>query len=371
MQLSYWEYKSWFSKVDFTIVGSGIVGLNCALHLREKYPQSKILVLEKGSLPQGASTKNAGFACFGSISEILSDLKSHSEEEVFDLVHRRYEGVQVLRQLLGDEHLGFQQLGGHELFLGDQSALFQKCMDEMENLNKLLKPIFGQDPFVQNDNLFAFDKIKPYYITQQFEGQLDTGQMMKNLLQKCLKKSIHILNGITVEELSDLGTSAGIRTSQFEFKSKKVLVATNGFASKLLRTANVVPARAQVLITEPINNLHIKGTFHLDQGYYYFRNIDNRILFGGGRNLDLKTEETDEFGQTDLIQKRLEKLLSTVILPNDKVHIAQRWSGIMGVGKQKSPIVKQLSNNISCGVRLGGMGVALGSLVGKELAELG
>ena len=42
----------------------------------------------------------------------------------------------------------------------------------------------------------------------------------------------------------------------------------------------------------------------------------------------------------------------------------------MGVGKQKSPIVKQVSNSIFCGVRLGGMGVALGSLVGKELAEL-
>jgi hypothetical protein len=35
-------------------------------------------------LPHGASTKNAGFACFGSISEIIDDLKSHSEEEVFN-----------------------------------------------------------------------------------------------------------------------------------------------------------------------------------------------------------------------------------------------------------------------------------------------
>ncbi|WP_420401290.1 NAD(P)/FAD-dependent oxidoreductase [Flagellimonas sp.] len=370
MQLSYWEHKSWFSKVDFTIVGSGIVGLNCALHLREKYPQSKILVLEKGSLPQGASTKNAGFACFGSISEILSDLKSHTEEEVFTLVQRRYRGIQLMRKLLGDDNIGFQQQGGHELFLESDSALFEQCMHDMQRLNKLLKPIFGQNPFVKNDNLFGFGQIQSNYISQQFEGQLDTGQMMKTLLQKCLKKSIHILNGITVEELSDLGTSAVVGTSQFEFKSKKVLVATNGFASKLLPSENVVPARAQVLITTPIKNLKIKGTFHFDQGYYYFRNIDDRILFGGGRNLDMKTEETSNFGQTTLIQDHLEKLLNTVILPQQQVEIAQRWSGIMGVGKQKSPIVKQLSNNISCGVRLGGMGVALGSLVGKELAEL-
>lgn len=75
MYLSYWEYKTWFKNVDFTVLGSGIVGLNCALKLREKFPKSKIIVLEKGFLPAGASTKNAGFACFGSMSEILEDLK--------------------------------------------------------------------------------------------------------------------------------------------------------------------------------------------------------------------------------------------------------------------------------------------------------
>ena len=81
-QLSYWEIKQWFQQVDFTIVGSGIVGLNCALNLKRNHPNAKVLVLEKGTLPQGASTKNAGFACFGSLSELIDDLNSHSEEEV-------------------------------------------------------------------------------------------------------------------------------------------------------------------------------------------------------------------------------------------------------------------------------------------------
>jgi hypothetical protein len=44
MQLSYWELKIGL-KVDYTVV-VGIV-LHAALRLREKYPESKILVLEK------------------------------------------------------------------------------------------------------------------------------------------------------------------------------------------------------------------------------------------------------------------------------------------------------------------------------------
>ena len=160
-----------------------------------------------------------------------------------------------------------------------------------------------------------------------------------------------------------------VKTNQNEFTTNKLFIATNGFASQLLKE-NVQPARAQVLITKPIKNLHIKGTFHLDKGYYYFRNIDDRILFGGGRNLDFKGEETSEFGQTEIIQNKLEEILKTTILPNTGFEIDHRWSGIMGVGNQKKAIVKQLSNNVYCGVRLGGMGVAIGSLVGKELADL-
>ena len=66
----------------------------------------------------------------------------------------------------------------------------------------------------------------------------------------------------------------------------------------------------------------------------------------------------------------MEEILKETILPNINFEIEQRWSGIMGVGNQKKAIVKQLSNNVYCGVRLGGMGVAIGSIVGKELAEL-
>lgn len=57
-------------------------------------------------------------------------------------------------------------------------------------------------------------------------------------------------------------------------------------------------------------------------------------------------------------------------MPQNKVTIAHRWSGIMGVGIHKKPIVKSLSTNVFCGVRMGGMGVAIGSLIGQELADL-
>ncbi|MDA0177991.1 FAD-binding oxidoreductase [Mesoflavibacter profundi] len=368
MNFSYWEIKSWLTNIDFTIIGSGIVGLNCALQLKKMYPKANILILEKGMLPQGASTKNAGFACFGSLSEILDDLNTHTEVEVFNLVKKRIEGLQLLRQTLGDTTINYQAFGGYELFT-ENDNLFENCLSKKQDINNLLKPLFNADVFSVKDNSFNFKNIKNQYIFNAFEGQIDTGKMMSALLQKAQSKGIKILNNITVENFTEDQNMVKIKTNQFEFSTSKLMIATNGFASQL-NIPNVKPARAQVLITKPIKDLHIKGTFHLDQGYYYFRNIDNRILFGGGRNLDFKTEETTEFAQTKIIQNKLETLLKTTILPETDFEIDQRWSGIMGVGKQKKAIVKQLSNNVFCGVRLGGMGIAIGSLIGKELAEI-
>lgn len=368
MNFSYWEIKSWLTNIDFTIIGSGIVGLNCALQLKKTYPKANILILEKGILPNGASTKNAGFACFGSLSEILDDLNTHTEAEVLQLINKRIKGLKLLRQTLGDQTINYQAFGGYELFT-ENDNLFENCLSKKDYINKLLKPIFNAEVFSIKDNIFNFKNIKKQYIFNAFEGQIDTGKMMEALLQKVQSKGIKILNNITVQSFSENQDSVKVKTNQFEFLTSKLLIATNGFASQL-NIQNVKPARAQVLITKPIKDLHIKGTFHLDQGYYYFRNINNRILFGGGRNLDFKTEETTEFAQTKLIQNKLETLLKTTILPETNFEIDHRWSGIMGVGKQKNTIVKQVSNNVFCGVRLGGMGIAIGSLIGKELADL-
>ena len=193
--------------------------------------------------------------------------------------------------------------------------------------------------------------------------------MMAALMQKVTSLGIRILNNITVESFSEENGQVLLKTDQFELKTPKLLITTNGFAFQL-GIPSVKPARAQVLITEPIEDLQLRGTFHLEEGFYYFRNIDNRILLGGGRNLDFEAEETIHLEQTQLIQDKLESLLQQVILPGKEVKIAHRWSGIMGVGGQKKPIVEQISKNVYCGVRLGGMGVAIGSLVGKELADI-
>jgi glycine/D-amino acid oxidase-like deaminating enzyme len=59
-----------------------------------------------------------------------------------------------------------------------------------------------------------------------------------------------------------------------------------------------------------------------------------------------------------------------MILPGNKIKIDQQWSGIMAFGKNKLPLVKKVSEHIAVGARLNGMGIALGSKIGEQIAEM-
>lgn len=370
MNLSYWELDTYFRNVDFAIVGSGIVGLSTAYHLRLRHPRAKILILEKGMLPEGASTKNAGFACFGTLSEIIGYLETNSEEDIYRLVERRHKGIQKLRALLGDETIDYRHLGGFEIFRNEDRDLMDSSLSRMDEINAWLRPIFGEPVYRKSTAAHGFANALGM-IETPFEGQIHTGKMMNALTRLIVSNNIAILNTVEVTNLSDQRSGVTLELNHtFTFNCRNVFLCTNAFTPQLY-PLDVVPARAQVLVTEPIANLRLRGCFHFDEGYYFFRNVGHdRILFGGGRNIDIEGETTCEFGTTERIQQQLETYLRTFILPGQQYGIEHRWSGIMGMGSQRSPIVRQLSENVYCGVRLSGTGVAIGSLVGEELAHL-
>ena len=370
-QLSFWERKAFFEGIDFTIIGAGIVGYSTAIQIKEKYPNARVLILEKGYLPSGASSKNAGFACFGSPTELFDDLRNNPEELVWQTVKMRYEGLQELFRLLSGKDIGYEKNGSWDLILQND---FNSKIDSrfIEYLNEKCFCEFGVENIYREDlfapSKFQFQGIKTSYFNAE-EGQIDTGKLIRGLHELATSKGVISLFGIELFNFIDESNSVRLALNVGEFQTSKLIICTNGFAHQFLKN-EVKPARAQVLVTNEIDDLPFHGTFHLDRGYYYFRNIGNRILLGGGRNLDFQGETTTELQITPLIQNALMKLLKDVIIPGKEFRIDYQWSGIMGVGDAKSPIIRKDSENVAFGVRMGGMGVAIGSLVGKKLAEM-
>lgn len=368
--VSYWEKKQFFFHRDLIICGAGFTGLWTAVFYKKKYPGRKVLILEKDVINGGASTKNAGFACFGSASELLADLHISGEAETFSLVEKRWRGLQNLRSTLGDQTIGYEHKHGFEIFRRPD-PLYDKCMNKLDYLNKMIKSASGNNVFKTSDEkiaLFGLNGIG-HIIENTGEGQVDTGRMYASMLQLAKETGVEIFNGIRVNDYEEKHI-VEVNTTHGTLTSNQFLIANNGFASQILRNSQTNATRAQVLITNPVEGLKISGAFHMHEGFYYFRDVDGRVLLGGGRNTDYETEATDELQLNDGIQQHLEDLLSGIILPNQKFVVAQRWTGIMGMGKKKQVIVKQLSDKTYCAIRLSGMGLALSTLLGKEVAEM-
>ncbi|MFX1707768.1 FAD-dependent oxidoreductase [Chitinophaga sp. CC14] len=374
--LSFWEKES-LLQYDYIIIGSGIVGLSAAISLKERAPGSRVLVLERDILPTGASTKNAGFACIGSLTEILTDLQTMSVEAVKNLVNLRLQGLRLLRSRLGDATIGYRENGSHELIAPrEEWALLQ-----LPEVNHILAELFNGEPAftLANDRLpvfgFAPGHVKAL-IRNNFEGELHTGKMMRALIDTALLKGVEIKTGCTVKTIDDFHTGVNVIVphhtleEDITFSARKVLICTNAFTRRLLPEEDVVPGRGQVLITTPVKDLPFKGVFHMEEGYYYFRELEGRVLLGGGRQLDFAGETSTNFRFNDRIQHELEVLLHNVILPGREVAVADRWTGIMAFGKTKQPIVKAHTKNVIMGVRMGGMGVAIGSVIGDNIAVM-
>jgi glycine/D-amino acid oxidase-like deaminating enzyme len=290
---------------------------------------------------------------------------------------RRREGLQLLRQRLGDAAIGYRQEGGYELILEDAASV----EDAVAALNRLLAPHLGTHPFgmaPEQRAAFGFSAHKVVTMTANYlEGGLNTGRMLRALVDACLRAGIEIKTGAGVTGFEDrpngvLVALAGDPLREpLTLESQTLCLCTNAFTRQLLPDVDVRPGRGQVLITHPIPGLRFKGIFHFDRGYYYFRELDGRVLIGGGRNLDFEGEATTSFALSERIQQDLEYWLREVILPDTPFEIDLRWSGIMAFGTTtKAPIVQAFGHRVFGGFRMGGMGVALGSATARELATL-
>jgi glycine/D-amino acid oxidase-like deaminating enzyme len=405
MAISVWEQSTYFAPKDLVIVGCGFVGLWTAYEAIHQNPKLQITILERGTIPSGASTRNAGFSCFGSVSELMSDIQLMGEATMLETVKMRYDGLQRIQEVFKAKEIDYNQWGGYELFEGkktvkdtkakaskankgvksDESALYDisKLESDIAYLNKILAPALKTPkkngkylPIYTNAskdiNKLGFQGIEALAFNQ-LEGQLNSAKLVLALQKAVQAKGVQILFNTEVKKFKSHKKGVTITTNlEAVLETKQFLVCTNGFAKQLIPRLDVVPARGQVFVTEPIKNLKFKGCFHFDEGYYYFRNLGDRLLLGGARNADFKNEKTYSLETSATIQKVLEDFMMQRILPkgSKKPKIELRWSGTMGIGSIKKPIIEQVQPNVYCAVRMSGMGVAIAPIVAKKALKL-
>src|SRR5262245_1948821 len=201
MQISIWEKESFYAPKDVIIVGSGLVGLWCAWYLKKNDPDISIAIIDRGIIPTGASTRNAGFACFGSVTELVEDAERFGEDKMLQLVEMRYKGLERIRKVFKEKSIGFELCGGYELFNALEVTRKNELDHQTEHLNKLLRDITGKKKtFKQADDKIANVGLHhtTHLIENKLEGYLHSGQLCQALLQSVQGMGVTVLNAIEI-----------------------------------------------------------------------------------------------------------------------------------------------------------------------------
>lgn len=359
---SYWESELYDQVYDLVIVGGGLTGQSTALFYKKENPSAKVLVVDRGFYPIGASTRNAGFACIGTIGEHISDLEIDSEKALKKRIQDRFRGLLLLRETLGDTAIDYKHTGGWEIF--SNTADFDTANMQIGKFNTWMKELIGEDSLYEAVSYQGFPSIY-----NRCEGMLHPGKMMKALYEKNIGLGVEFRWNAPVISLNTGGTEVLLERGK-SIKADKLVIATNAFTSKLLTEVKITPGRGYVFVTNEIDDLKWKGTFHYNKGYVYFRNLgEKRLLIGGGRNVDTKAEETSEFGINESIKEYLVNFVNNELDFAKGWEIEHEWSGIMGFSESKSPVLHKIGDGTLLVAGLSGMGVALGMQLGKKMSQ--
>lgn len=359
---SFWEAVFYNQTYDLIVVGAGLTGQSTAHFFKKEYPDAQVLIVDRGVFPIGASTRNAGFACIGTVGEHLADLEIDSEEKLKERIKDRFQGLQLLKSTLGEEEIEYQETGGWEIIPGKEE--YEKLSSQIDRFNGWMNELIGEKDLYEAG---SYNGITSIY--NRCEGMLHPGKMVKRLYQLNRELGIEYRWNTPIRDV-DQDQGKVIVDELLSFEAEKIVIATNAFTKQIIPDRVIKPARGYVFVTNELELLNWKGTFHYDKGYVYFRNLgENRLLMGGGRSIDPQGEETDEFGINEHVKGFLLYFAEEYLQLPANWKVEQEWSGIMGFTESKSPIFEKLSDRCLVVAGLSGMGVALGMQMGKKAAK--
>lgn len=365
MSISIWQADNTQPEreVDVLVVGAGLAGCSAAYFAAEA--GHEVVITEMRDIAMGASGRNAGFMISGLDTYYHRAIEEYGAEVALEMWNLSAETIDFWKMIV--------KQSGEVPMKETGSLLLAETEKEAEELAKATKALTeaGIDVIFHES-----DPLNRGYFAA-IEQPRDAAVQPVKLTQAIFKASgADIITGNEVYKIEqsteDIVT---VYTQKVIFKAHHVILATNAFSPKIepYFYDKVIPTRAQVFATEPLEKSVIDVCGYSDYGYMYYRmTFDNRFLIGGARNKHMQLEhDTTEDRVNALVQSELERYMAKYFPDVDKP-IERRWAGIMGFSVDGLPLAGILPDKPRVGFAVGftGHGLALGAGVAKRAVEL-
>ncbi len=160
-----------------------------------------------------------------------------------------------------------------------------------------------------------------------------------------------------------------VTTPNGVIEAEHVLVAVDGKLDRVLPVlaGQIRTTRLQMMATGPNPGLTLEYPVYARYGYDYWQQLaDGSIAMGGGRDVDVENEWTENIETTEVIQNYIEQRLRGI---GATAPITHRWAASVSYTETGLPLVREVFDNVWAIGGYCGTGNIIGALLGRGVVE--
>jgi glycine/D-amino acid oxidase-like deaminating enzyme len=361
-------------QADVVIVGGGFTGLSAAYHIRSKFPDKHIVLLEGACCGYGASGRNGGFCIATDLIRESQDAEPEVRQANLEI---SYYGLKFIKRMIAEHGLecDLEENG----MLG--VALNEKHVRELEAYQDKLKS------FGLGSTLLRGDKLKTEIKSPRFIAGLNIPHGAILNPAKLARGMKHIVEdvGIEVRERTVVtriipGKSNHIDTELGDIRAPILVIALNAYAHKLGFFKNrVFPISVFQIATEPLSKaqwesigwVNRQGLYDMRTMFSYLVLTANRRIIMGGSGAAYYEGDALSSGNDKTYTRRIIKDLFSFFPQLQGLEIDHAWGGTTTYTLNETPSVGVMGDhqNIYYGVGLS-EGVPTTQTFGRIIADL-
>jgi gamma-glutamylputrescine oxidase len=334
-------------RADILVIGGGIAGISLMHHLAKR--RFSAVLVEAQHIAFGASGRNAGFLLAGVADCYSEAVRIFGREKAREVWHITDENHDRMVEAVAGTAVGHRRLG---------SATFASGEEERARLDESAQ-------LLRDDGFQAlWDGTR---LVNPRDGEINPALLVGALAGRLKEGAIR--EGVEVTGVVPAGAEVSVRAGEYECRAGVVILATNGYTSRLLPQVKIQPIRAQMLASAPLSKSFVDMPTYSHFGYRYWRQlVSGELLIGGWRDTSMESEVGFDDQPTDQIQEHLDRKLAEM---SPGAEVTNRWAGIMGFTETGLPLagpVEGMRNVYTC-AGFNGHGMGFAFMTAKALVE--
>lgn len=358
---------------DVVIVGGGFTGLSAAYHIRQRFPDKKIVILEGACCGYGASGRNGGFC----VATALLDWEQPDPEIRQQSLDVSYYGLNFIKKMIAEYGIDcdLEENGVLTVALDDkQTQELEEYRDELAMFGLTSSFLQGKDLEQEiNSPLFIAGLSEPH------GAILNPAKLAREMKRVVEQNAIDIFERTVVTRITP-GKVHHIDTELGDIRAPILVLAVNAYAHKLGFFQNrVFPVSVYQIVTEPLSKSQWDSIgWKNRQGLsderimysYSAPTTDGRILMGG-REYAYYHNDAVSAGNDKSITKLVKDNLFSFFPQLDGLRIEHSWGGTNAFTLGKVPAVGVIGDdkNIYYGFGIS-EGVPTTQTFGRIIADL-